>query len=289
MREKVLWSCNCVLCRTFVHPVIRRFGRKIVSELERPSEEETKESVSQSFQQPVIDVNEIKEAVAEHISLIVDSKLREFSSRVDNVENEIKKVREDFSKSIDEIKSVLVDMRATVADVLNPFNILKIYGGGSKKGVPRTSQIIESFEKALESLGRKEISQQVGESKREDKEVSRESLESISREIIYRSSSRLGLYGLIKLVKWVDEMIDRVPRDVIEEIAKFMRKTELIDEEEEKIISGVLDFVYKARKLGLRVNDQIIYMYNLAKVFGIDDKKAGEEVLKLAMDNNSLG
>jgi DNA-binding ferritin-like protein (Dps family) len=215
--------------------------------------------------------------------------LREFSSRVDNVENEIKKVREDFSKSIDEIKSVLVDMRATVADVLNPFNILKIYGGGSKKGVPRTSQIIESFEKALESLGRREISQQVGESKREDKEVSRESLESISREIIYRSSSRLGLYGLIKLVKWVDEMIDRVPRDVIEEIAKFMRKTELIDEEEEKIISGVLDFVYKARKLGLRVNDQIIYMYNLAKVFGIDDKKAGEEVLKLAMDNNSLG
>jgi hypothetical protein len=57
MREKVLWSCNCVLCRTFVHPIIRRFSRKIVSELERPSEEEIKASVSQSFQQPVIDVN----------------------------------------------------------------------------------------------------------------------------------------------------------------------------------------------------------------------------------------
>jgi hypothetical protein len=48
----------------------------------------------------------------------------------------------------------------------------------------------------------------------------------------------------------------------------------------------VVDFVYRARKMGLKVNEQIIYIYNLAKVFGVEDKGASEEVLKLAVDTN---
>jgi len=66
----VSWSCNYVLCRVFVHPLLKRFAAPQVSE----------------------------EAVAEHISLLVDSKLKDFSSRIDAVENEVKKIRGDFLK-----------------------------------------------------------------------------------------------------------------------------------------------------------------------------------------------
>jgi hypothetical protein len=113
-------------------------------------------------------------------------------------------------------------------------------------------------------------------------------LEAISRELLAKTSSRLSLSGLIKLIRWVDDMLSRVPREVIEEIAKFMRAIDVVDEDEEKIVSGVIDFVYRARKMGLKINEQIIHIYNLAKVFGVVDKEASEEILKLAMDNNSI-
>ena len=63
-----------------------------------------------------------------------------------------------------------------------------------------------------------------------------------------------------------------------------MKTVNIVDEDEEKIVLSVIEFVYKARKMGLKINEQIMYIYNLAKIFGIGDKEASEEVLKLAMN-----
>jgi len=280
----VSWSCNCVLCRVFVHPLLKRFAAPQVSE-EAVAEELA--SLPQQVQEavpppPVVDVNGIKEAVAEHISLLVDSKLKDFSSRIDAVENEVKKIREEVAKSIDEVKASLVDIRAAVAEVMNPFNFLRTYSKtAASKGSLSANHIIESFEKALEKFAKRGAAEAGAEATLQE---AQKGFEELSKELVSKTGSRLGLAGLIKLIKWVDDMLNRVPKEVIEDIARFMKAVGVIDDEEEKVVVGVTDFVFRARKLGLKVNEQIIYVYNLAKVFGIEDKGASEEVLKLAVE-----
>jgi len=280
----VSWSCNCVLCRVFVHPLLKRFAAPQVSE-EAVAEELA--SLPQQVQEavpppPVVDVNGIKEAVAEHISLLVDSKLKDFSSRIDAVENEVKKIREEVAKSIDEVKASLVDIRAAVAEVMNPFNFLRTYSKtAASKGSLSANHIIESFEKALEKFAKRGAAEAGAEATLQE---AQKGFEELSKELVSKTGSRLGLAGLIKLIKWVDDMLNRVPKEVIEDIARFMKAVGVIDDEEEKVVVGVTDFVFRARKLGLKVNEQIIYVYNLAKVFGVEDKGASEEVLKLAVE-----
>ena len=285
----VEWSCDCAFCRVFVHPILKRFTPSSLNmEGAEPAVEEEPTPVSQQVREssvPMLDVNGIKEAVAEHVSLLVDSKLKEFSSRVESVENEVKKVREDVAKSIDEVKASLVDIRAAVAEVMNPFNFLRTYNKQSNvKGTPRANHIIESFEKALESFKKKGSVAGEAISEAAQQEVQK-GLEELSKELVSKSS-RLGLAGLIKLIKWVDDMLNRVPKEVIEEMARFMKVIGVVNDDEERVVVGVVDFVYRARKMGLKVNEQIIYIYNLAKVFGVEDKGASEEVLKLAVDTN---
>jgi hypothetical protein len=273
-----------VLCRVFVHPLLKRFAAPQVSE-EAVAEELA--SLPQQVQEavpppPVVDVNGIKEAVAEHISLLVDSKLKDFSSRIDAVESEVKKIREEVAKSIDEVKASLVDIRAAVAEVMNPFNFLRTYSKtAASKGSLSANHIIESFEKALEKFAKRGAAEAGAEATLQE---AQKGFEELSKELVSKTGSRLGLAGLIKLIKWVDDMLNRVPKEVIEDIARFMKAVGVIDDEEEKVVVGVTDFVFRARKLGLKVNEQIIYVYNLAKVFGVEDKGASEEVLKLAVE-----
>jgi hypothetical protein len=273
-----------VLCRVFVHPLLKRFAAPQVSE-EAVAEELA--SPPQQVQEavpppPVVDVNGIKEAVAEHISLLVDSKLKDFSSRIDAVESEVKKIREEVAKSIDEVKASLVDIRAAVAEVMNPFNFLRTYSKtAASKGSLSANHIIESFEKALEKFAKRGAAETSAEATLQE---AQKGFEELSKELVSKTGSRLGLAGLIKLIKWVDDMLNRVPKEVVEDIARFMKAVGVIDDEEEKVVVGVTDFVFRARKLGLKVNEQIIYVYNLAKVFGVEDKGASEEVLKLAVE-----
>lgn len=270
-----VWPCNCIFCKVFVKPLMKR--RRV--EVERGEGVEVEESIQQITQQPAVDIDKIRESVAEHVSQLVEAKLRDFVSRVDTVEEEVKKVREEVAKSIEEIKNTLVDMKSSIEEVVNPFNILRTYTQQSSK-LPKIDNLLENFEKMLKSaVGR--------QAKSEDREPVGENMEglgSVVSEIVAKGFKKMGLASLIKLVKWVDDMLNRVPKEVIEDIAKFMKTVNIVDEDEEKIVLSVIEFVYKARKIGLKINEQIMYIYNLAKILGISDKEASEEVLKLAMN-----
>ncbi|RLG76104.1 MAG: hypothetical protein DRO12_04750 [Thermoprotei archaeon] len=97
---------------------------------------------------------------------------------------------------------------------------------------------------------------------------------------------KLGLGGLIKLIKWIDEMLSKVPKESIEEIARFAAIIGIIGEEERDFVFSAIDFVVKTRRAGLKVDDQLIALYMLAKVFGVEDKEADNEVVKLAVDRD---
>jgi archaellum component FlaC len=270
-----VWPCNCIFCKVFVKPLMKR--RRV--EVEQGEGVEVEESIQQIAQQPAVDIDKIRESVAEHVSQLVEAKLRDFVSRVDTVEEEVKKVREEVAKSIEEIKNTLVDMKSAIEEVVNPFNILRTYTQQSSK-LPKIDNLLENFEKMLKSA----VDRQAKSEGREPVGENMEGLGSVVSEIVAKGFKKMGLASLIKLVKWVDDMLNRVPKEVIEDIAKFMKTVNIVDEDEEKIVLSVIEFVYKARKMGLKINEQIMYIYNLAKIFGIGDKEASEEVLKLAMN-----
>jgi archaellum component FlaC len=248
-------------------------------EIEQEEGVEVEESIQQIAQQPAVDIDKIRESVAEHVSQLVEARLRDFVSRVDTVEEEVKKVREEVAKSIEEIKNTLVDMKSAIEEVVNPFNILRTYTQQSSK-LPKIDNLLENFEKMLKSA----VDRQAKSEGREPVGENMEGLGSVVSEIVAKGFKKMGLASLIKLVKWVDDMLNRVPKEVIEDIAKFMKTVNIVDEDEEKIVLSVIEFVYKARKIGLKINEQIMYIYNLAKILGISDKEASEEVLKLAMN-----
>jgi archaellum component FlaC len=270
-----VWPCNCIFCKVFVKPLMKR--RRV--EVEQGEGVEVEESIQQIAQQPAVDIDKIRESVAEHVSQLVEARLRDFVSRVDTVEEEVKKVREEVAKSIEEIKNTLVDMKSAIEEVVNPFNILRTYTQQSSK-LPKINNLLENFEKMLKSA----IDRQAKSEGREPVGENMEGLGSVVSEIVAKGFKKMGLASLIKLVKWVDDMLNRVPKEVIEDIAKFMKTVNIVDEDEEKIVLSVIEFVYKARKIGLKINEQIMYIYNLAKILGISDKEASEEVLKLAMN-----
>jgi archaellum component FlaC len=270
-----VWPCNCIFCKVFVKPLMK--WRRV--EVEQGKGVEVEESIQQIAQQPAVDIDKIRESVAEHVSQLVEARLRDFVSRVDTVEEEVKKVREEVAKSIEEIKNTLVDMKSAIEEVVNPFNILRTYTQQSSK-LPKIDNLLENFEKMLKSA----VDRQAKSEGREPVGENMEGLDSVVSEIVAKGFKKMGLASLIKLVKWVDDMLNRVPKEVIEDIAKFMKTVNIVDEDEEKIVLSVIEFVYKARKIGLKINEQIMYIYNLAKILGISDKEASEEVLKLAMN-----
>jgi archaellum component FlaC len=272
-----VWPCNCIFCKVFVKPLIKR--RRV--EVEQREGVEVEQSIQQIAQQPAVDIDKIRESVAEHVSQLVEAKLRDFVSRVDTVEEEVKKVREEVAKSIEEIKNTLVDMKSAIEEVVNPFNILRTYTQqSSRTELPKVNNLLENFEKILKSTAGRQAKSEGQEPVGENME----GLGSVASEIVAKGFKKMGLASLIKLVKWVDDMLNRIPKEVIEDIARFMKTVNIVDEDEEKIVLSVIEFVYKARKIGLKINEQIMYIYNLAKIFGIGDKEASEEVLKLAMN-----
>ena len=295
-RPVVEWPCSCAICRLLVHPILRLLRAhskgSSTTALEASSEAvEISETPILQQPAPAIDVEKLQEAIASHISAIVDSKLREFSSRVEAVEQEVKSVRDDVAKSIDEIKGVMVDLRASIAEASNPFNVLRGAQGSEGRGKLDERTLMESFERALEGLkSEKQVSGQPVEkpSPAQPRDISSTDLGSVSKTLIERARGRLGLNGLIKLIKWVDDMLNRVPREVVEEMAKFMAAVGIVDEDGRKLIVDVADFIYRARKMGIKINEQLLYIYTLAKVFGVEDKEAGDEILKLTVDSSSL-
>ena len=300
MRLLESWPCNCIFCRVFVHPILRRFAspkplpkpEKQANELGLEEGGATAKQVPQETSStPPIDFDKLTKAVSDQVSLLVDSKLRELSTRIDAVEAEVKKVREEMSKSIEDLRTSLVDIRAVIDELTNPFNILRSFVSASKEQPPNVDRIIESFEKVTEMLVKKgqstasAPSSQGGVADAHAGKVS-EFLENLRREAkVGEAPSKPGLLALVRLIKWADDMLSRVPKEVVEEIARFMRIANVIGEDEEKLILNVLEFVYKSRKLGMKISEQVMYIYNLAKVFGVEDKEASEEVLKLAMDS----
>ncbi|MEM0490115.1 MAG: hypothetical protein QXH73_02735 [Ignisphaera sp.] len=299
------WVCECIICRVFIYPILKIKEKKSskeevkseeIEELSSPESVEIEtEKASSSI--PSINLEKLSESIVSQLSSTIESKLGNINQRIDMIENEVKNVQENFAKSLDDVRNALVDVRAALAEFMNPFNVLK--SSTTIQNKSDRSEIKKEFLSLFEKLlyrGGNSIVTDVGEQAKGSTAVSKdtdvtniaEAVSSLGIEFS-KGVKRLGLGGIIKLMKWIDDMIDRVPRDVIEELSKFIANIGIITEEEKNILIAIIDFVYNARKIGVKVNEQIVYIYTLAKIFGISDSEADAEILKMAMNNDKIG
>ncbi len=309
------------------------------------------------------------------------SKLPQITSileRVEALEEEVQSLKNNVAKTIEGIKATLVDLRAAVAEVSNPFNIMRKYaellGFGAQQfqgpqpqmqqppQIPaqvtapsaggtmlvaaqppasekEESEGVEKIEKELSKsdvLGEEEGSGgsledvlssalgeaggEKGEEKKEEKSSSErsESIEDIlssvsspSEEkkekpeeveeveeypqevtlqslVMSKSAKKIGLGRLIKLVKWIDAMLERMPEDSFEEIIKFATNIGLLNKDDMDLVLKAIALVIKSRQIGVRIDDQLIALYMLAKIFGVEDKEADSEIVKLAVNRDDL-
>ncbi len=276
----VSWPCNCIICRTIVHPLMKRFqhSRLEIGVKEVEDKPITEHGIHEQ-QQQTIDFKNIEEILINSITNLVETKLRDFSSRINTVEEEVKNLRNEFNKALEDIKGALIDINATISDIINPFNILKSYTEAPKERAPS----LEDVERAFEAI-EKRISDRT-EKKREEIELGRKVNEERGKEHIVEISQsirRIGLGRLIKLIKWADDMLTKYPKEIVDGIINFSSDVGIISIDERNVALNIIEFVYTARKIGVKPTEQIVSLYTFAKIFGIEDKEADKELVDMA-------
>jgi len=402
------WPCNCLLCRVFVRPmfgvltkILERKLEGVEAESRQELESKAEEGVegfvkkvrragvevkavsiskSQGEDESEGEVTEevgkdIFESAGEPKDLGKIPELAGIIERIEALENEVQALKTGVASTIEGIKSTLVDLRAAVAEVSNPFNIMRKYAellGLSTQQVqaaqpvqqvarpPQITTPVSSGDALLmmqqlrkhehetgayeEEKDVKEIDidedrieseKQQGSKEERSSEESSISLEDVlslgltkdkegsgrgslrhSSEkkeeekheglgggvdemeeftpltleslVTSKSAKKLGLGRLIKLVKWIDAILERMPEDSLEDIVKFATNIGILTRDDADLILKALALVIKTREGGLRIDDQLIALYMLAKIFGIEDKEADGEVVKLAVNRDDL-
>jgi len=402
------WPCNCLLCRVFIRPmfgvltkILERKLEGVEAESRQELESKTEEGMegfakksrragvevkavnmpeSQGEDESEGEVTEevgeedISEGAGEPKDLGKIPELAGIIERIEALEDEVQALKTDVASTIEGIKSTLVDLRAAVAEVSNPFNIMRKYAellGLSTQQVPaqpvqqaaRPPKITTPVssgdallmmqqlrkhehetdayeeEKDVKEIdideNRIEREKQQGSKEERSSEESNISLEDVlssgltkdkegsgkgslrhSSEkkeeekheglggevdemeefppltleslVTSKSAKKLGLGRLIKLVKWIDAILERMSEDSLEDIVKFATNIGILTRDDADLILKALALVIKTREGGLRIDDQLIALYMLAKIFGIEDKEADGEVVKLAVNRDDL-
>ncbi|ADM28447.1 hypothetical protein Igag_1649 [Ignisphaera aggregans DSM 17230] len=287
-RNDVEWPCNCFICRTLVHPLMRRFQHReeqevVVEEAEEPVEGVESGAVAEQPQmavQQMLDFKKIEESLVNTITSLVETKLRDFSSRINTVEEEVKNLREEFNRSLEDIRNALVDIRASISEATNPFNVLRSYTEISRERAPSLEDIEKAFEAIEKRVGGRS-GEERAEKHGEEKEIG---VEKAEKHVVEVSPSirRIGLGGFIKLIKWVDDMLTKFPKEIVDGIIRFSSDIGIITTDERNIALDIVEFVYTARKMGVKATEQIVSLYTFAKIFGVEDKDADKELVDIA-------
>ena len=337
-----------------------------VEEKPEVSEGEGREEKPAAPEAPTVDVGKLPQVTG-------------ILERVEALEEEVQSLKDSVAKTIEGIKATLVDLRAAVAEVSNPFNIMRKYAellgfgaqqlqgpqpqmqqlpqipaqstapsaggtmlvaaqppasergepegaekiekelsesavlgeeegsggsledvlssalggaggekGGEEKGEGSSSERSESLEDVLSSVS------SLPEEKKEEEHEEAKEVEEYPQEVtlqslvMSKSAKKIGLGRLIKLVKWIDAMLERMPEDSFEEIIKFATNIGLLNKDDMDLVLKAIALVIKSRQVGVRIDDQLIALYMLAKIFGIEDKEADSEIVKLAVNRDDL-
>jgi len=283
---KIEWICGCALCRVLALPIFRRF-----TGTDREGDNEVSEEVSPTVtQQPIsssvgvegsgqrsVDVDAIVSRVVEEVD-------RRVSSRIDGVERELEGVKSSFSGVAEELRNAIIEVRSAVSELANPFNFMRKY-----------AEIVDDSGKLLQLLG------QQNTQSTSSQQVSPNLLAPLASQLPLSDDVRMLLSSILaqqrasprqpspfarilRLIKWVDEHLTGIPREIIDELTAFAVASGLIGEKERGLLISAISFVENMRKRGIRIREQLIMLYTVVKMLGIEDREADGEILKMIIE-----
>lgn len=280
--------CNCFFCKKLIHPLIKvksveeekveEVYEEVVEEVreEKPGTAGVIEAPLSAPPQPVIDIDKIKETIVGELSQLVNTKLKEFALKVEGVEGELQKVREEVGKNIEEVRNALIDVRSAIAEISNPFNILRMYP--RQEGVlPKASQGISEFEKSLRLVVQGLAAEE----------------ESKATPLVEKppqiEGGKVALSGLLKLVKLIDDLLTEYPKDVVVEMISSMKLLKGVEGETVDLVLKLVNFVENARNQGFDIVELMTRIYTFAMRLGVKDEEASEEIFKFLTKKGKRG
>ncbi|MEM2483133.1 MAG: hypothetical protein QXZ58_08010 [Candidatus Nezhaarchaeales archaeon] len=284
--------CSCPFCRVLLRSMVRIEGVE-VSEgmIEEPLEkgvEKVEESVgsvgiaevspaplSAPLQQ-VVDVEKIKESIVGEVGQLVNAKIKEFALKVEGVEGELHRVREEVGRSIEEVKNALIDVRSAIAELSNPFNILRMYPKQEGPNI-KLSQAMNEYDKTLRLLVQGLASEE----------------ESRAPPLVEKppqlEGGKVALSGLLKLVKLIDDLLTEYPKEVVVEMISSMKLLKGVEGGTVDSVLNLVNFVENAKNQGFDVVELMTRIYTFAVRLGVKDEEASEEIFNFLTRRGKRG
>jgi len=185
---------------------------------------------------------------------------QDIKERLEKLETDVDKIKNYVKASIDTIKATLVDLRAAIAEVSNPFNLLRKYSelmfSEEAKNIMqmgKQAKAISSIQTALEMQHAQtpplnNMVKQPIESKKENERKT------------------VPLDKLNKLIRWSYDAILKYGHDKLCKVIEHYTELGVIDREDASILLKIIETVEKLRKEGLDVKSQVATALVLSRI-----------------------
>lgn len=242
---------------------------------------------------------------------------REVLERIEVLEGEVDKIKKYVKASVEGIKATLVDLRSAMAELSNPFNILRKYadiflseekggkeGGGSKEGngsaqsqlppYPQIIPVIVPMQQPIQSTMVSNNQQLTNASGSSGQSVIGHPLmsskDSVGREGgIDEDVSKLGkeesrvritpdLYQ--KLAQWVNSMLEKVSIDKFMDLIDNYVAVGVIDKDVGEVLKRIASTINDLKSAGLSIDEQAKSLKELLDALGVSKEEIETGVMK---------
>jgi len=212
---------------------------------------------------------------------------KEIIERMDTLESEIAKMKKYVKLSIDSIKATLVDLRTTMAELSNPFNILRKYAdiffGGEEKEERKGSRSNEK-EKASQLLPqaiplivptylpiqssmnaqayevpahKNVLANDAGKTIMEDQRVNAQLKDKLVQEKQAENTSKLDIDTFSKLIRWSNAILNRISKEQFLKLIDSYAKIGVLENDIANALKKIVDIVSDLRSIGMDPEEQI--------------------------------
>ncbi len=264
-----VWVCDCPLCRALVKPLL---------------------SPGLSSQEPCLEGGESKgDGVGEMGEEIRGEKGKEVE--------ELKELIEALRESIVDLKSAIMDMTSPISKVRRKepleeeeeeHEVPPLSASAEIRSTPMivgkeyrpstTKREVRGKEKQEESVEKQEKTIAEKEVVKEEEPVKEE------KETGLRPRPQMDLKRTVKLLRMLYKLAKKVPSDSIDSYIKLLQALGVTDEKTVETLKIMKEIVESGLKTGLEPEDQIVAIYGIAKMLGVDDPELEEEILQLIIE-----
>ena len=233
---------------------------------------------------------------------------KEVLERIDALEAEVDKMKKYVKLSIDSIKATLIDLRSALAELSNPFNILRKYadiffgseeerkeqsGKEPKKAEHQTQPVSPQIipivipspvpiqgnsyrQDQVSNMGQNSISTAIIQTASSSQEEMGESSGTTPKQEMTRGDSkRMSIDVYEKLVDWANNVLNRIDRDKFNKLIDYYTDIGLIEEDMGNALKKIVEIVNELRSANIDPKEQVELLRELLS--GVNGSRPSSE------------